>query len=253
MRIGIIGAGTVGLATHNSLPENHSVVYRDPPKGYNNDMNDRDAVFICVPTPTKKGKQEPKILLEVLEYLNFIKFNGLIIIKSTVTPKNIQNIMNCYCHMNIMVSPEFLDQNKPYFKQKKHLMGVKDIHQAKMYRQIFHEDTDFRTTNIKTAMMAKYVHNVYGSVKVGFFNEMFEVCGEENIDYREMIGAMLGMTDHISRCYTRMSVDGERGWGGMCFPKDTTAFNNDYPNRITEGVIKENLKYREKEMDNVLK
>jgi UDP-glucose 6-dehydrogenase len=143
--------------------------------------------------------------------------------------------------LDIMVSPEFLDQNKPYFKQKKHLIGVKDIYQGIKYRKVFHEDEDFRTTNIKAAMMAKYIHNVYGSMKVGFFNE-----------YRETVGAMLGMTDHISRCYTRMSVDGERGWGGACFPKDTVAFDKAFPNRITAALIKENVKFRETEMDNVL-
>lgn len=252
MYIGIIGCGVVGLATHNSLPEDHYVVYRDPDKGYIATMGDMDAVFICVPTPTVKGAQDLSIMLSVLDYLKDISFQGMVIVKSTVTPKNVEVLLKKYPKLDIMVSPEFLDQNKPYFKQKKHLMGVKNIHQALMYRKIFHEDTDFRTTNPKAAMMAKYMHNVYGAIKVGVFNEFNECCKDVGVDYRETVGAMLGMTDHISRCYTRLAVDGELGWGGACFPKDIAAFNHEYPNRITESVIKENEKYRDMEMKLVL-
>jgi len=257
MKVGIIGNGVVGKACHNSLPVHHDVDIYDPPLGYEELPLDTQALFICVPTPTKNGKQDVSILDDTLLLLSEAGYEGLVIIKSTTLPKNLTSLMKKHENLNIMVSPEFLDQNKPYFEEIKHLMGVKDIYQANLYREIFFADKrdDFRTTNPETAMMAKYVHNCYGALKVTFFNEVKDICDSNDIDYREMVGALLSSTDHISRAYTRMAVDGMRGFGGACFGKDIIAFNDKYDCDTTKAAAEKNKYFRPgymESMDNVL-
>lgn len=254
MNIGIIGMGVVGKAIHNSLRHIDIIAVYDPRLGYldKEALFDTEACFICVPTPTKEGEQDISILEETLLFL--YGYTGLIIIKSTTTPNNLEKLVDRFKDLNIMHAPEFLDQNKPYFEQMMHIMGVKDIYQAMLYRKIYETylDNSFRTTNLKTAAMMKYTHNVYGALKVTFFNEIKDACDKIGVDYREMVGGMLQATDHISRCYTRMGVDGQRGFGGACFPKDVVAFVNEFEMHTLEAAIGKNYKYRKKEMGEVL-
>lgn len=255
MKIGIVGYGVVGKAVHNSLPKEHLIDIYDPAlEAYNylEALFDCDAVFICVPTPNKKGKQDMSYIedtFKVFSDYNEIEF----IIKSTILPNNIDALIKKYPELSIVYAPEFLDQNKPYFEQVKHIIGIDNIFQANLYKEIFSNNNvdDFRTTNHKTAAMIKYVHNTYGALKVTFFNEIKDICDKDNVDYREMVGGLLQATEHIGRCYTRMAVDGQRGFGGTCFPKDSAAFVNEYNIETLKAAVNKNFKYREKEMKGV--
>jgi UDP-N-acetylmuramoylalanine-D-glutamate ligase len=58
MKIGIIGCGVTGQATHNML-DKHEVYVYDPYKGYNDfdSVSKTEAVFINVPTKTLRYGQ----------------------------------------------------------------------------------------------------------------------------------------------------------------------------------------------------
>lgn len=259
MKVGIIGCGFVGRAVHNIIVDDNEVFVHDPFKGFygiDEILEETQACFICVPTPTINGKQDLKQLYATLNLLTDEEYKGLIIIKSTVLPSNIKMIIDSYALLNIMVSPEFLNQFEPYYAQQKHLIGVTNIEQAKVYRNIFNVSgyghADVRTTDPVTAMMIKYVHNVYGSLKVTFFNEIYDVCEKEGINYREMLGGLFASTDHISETYTRIGSDGKRGFAGACFPKDSVAFNSDYHLDTVDALINKNIDYRQEEMEEVM-
>jgi UDPglucose 6-dehydrogenase len=244
MKIGIIGYGVVGKAVHNSLPENHEV--------YTYDIGDKlkkcDAYFVCVPTPTRNGDQDLNILHTRLRELYDLGTDALIIVKSTMLPET-----QLPPSLNIMVSPEFLNQFEPYFKADKHIVGVRDITQAKLYREIFKgmPYDEVRTTDINTACMIKYVHNIHGALKVTFFNEIFDVCEKAKVNYREMIGGLLAINDNVGKQYTTIGSDGQRGYGGVCFPKDIVSFNSCYQTETLGAAIKKNRAYRKDEMGEV--
>ncbi len=249
MKLGICAYGTVGMSVHNML-ESHNVVIYDPDKGYKdfNILLDTEALFVCVPTPTRYEEQNDSILKLTMHELKEKDYKGLIIIKSTVLPTS--EIFEY--PLNTMVAPEFLNQYEPFFKQDKHLIGVKDIHQAEIYKDIFqlggYGEDEVRTTDIKTAIMTKYVHNCHGALKVSFFNEMFEVCDGLNINYREMLGGLFQINNNVGEEYTRIGPDGQRGFGGSCFSKDSVAFANRFEIETLKAAIQVNKYYREDEM-----
>jgi UDP-glucose 6-dehydrogenase len=156
-----------------------------------------------------------------------------------------------------MVAPEFLDQHSPYYAHSKHLIGVANIYHAQTYRNIFnlqgYGHADIRTTSIKTAVMSKSVHNCHAAIKVSFFNEVFDVCEKENISYREMMQCIFSMNDNLHPQYTKMSVDGSRGYGGFCIPKDSVAFANEYDILTLKAAVEANCKWRKEDMDKCLK
>ena len=155
-----------------------------------------------------------------------------------------------------MVAPEFLNQFEPYAAFEKHLIGVSNIYQAELYRNIFnikgYGHKDIRTTDIKTAVMAKNVHNCHGAMKVAFFNEIYDVCEDEKISYREMMNCIFSMNNNVHPQYTQIGADGRRGFGGACFPKDAVAMANEYEIETLGAACQINRAWRPEEMKSVL-
>jgi UDPglucose 6-dehydrogenase len=104
------------------------------------------------------------------------------------------------------------------------------------------------------AEMIKYLKNVFLSVKVGFFNELENICTELNIDY-ENVRCIATQDKRIGTGHTKVpGHDGHRGFGGTCFPKDTNALakfadQNMIPTPILDAVIKRNEELDRPEKD----
>jgi UDPglucose 6-dehydrogenase len=251
MKIGILGYGVLGKSIHNMM-DNHEVKIQDPFKNMFADMASTQAVFVCVPTPTIRGKQDISIVEEVIRDLDSIMYIGLIIIKSTVLPTNARMLLEKYTSVDIMFAPEFLNQHEPYFIHPKHLIGITEISHAKFYREIFdlagYGHHEVRTTDPITACLIKYAHNVHGAMKVTFFHELNDICTWLGVNYREMLGGLLTATDHIDANYTKIAADGKLGYGGCCYPKDAVAYANELDSGLIACVCEINRKYRKDEM-----
>ena len=75
----------------------------------------------------------------------------------------------------------------------------------------------------------KYVRNSYLSVKVSFFNEVYQFCKKKEINYDNVLKWVLDDT-RITPSHTKVpGPDGKCGYGGTCLPKDikTFAFENE--------------------------
>jgi len=249
MHIGIIGYGTVGQSIHNML-ESHMVSISDPAKGYYGRPSsyETEACFICVPTPTTNEGQDVRILTAILAEMGASNYTGLVIIKSTITPKNTAEIIKQFPDLDIMHCPEFVSEYAPFVKQEKHILGVQNIGQAHLYRKIFglegYSEHDVRTTDPVTAAIVKYAHNVHGAVKVSLFNDIFDICADEGANYREMLSALLAINNNVGPTYTQIAADGKRGFGGTCFPKDTQALLKDYGCSLFKGCLEDNERHR---------
>jgi UDP-glucose 6-dehydrogenase len=253
MKISIIGNGFVGRGTHNSLKDHNVIIYDPAYPNFNCffDIPHTDACFICVPTPTEEGKQDPTILLDTIQKLFNDDYKGMIIIKSTLLPKYMKDILILYPRMNIIAAPEFLDQATYLNEQEKHIIGVTNMFQVELYKQIF-PNVSIKVTDPITAFTSKYIHNTHGALKVTFFNEAFDVCQNIGVNYREMINTLLWVNDNVGAQYTRISADGYRGYGGACLIKDTVSFNEQYGLTTLNAAIQKNIEYRTKDMEKVL-
>lgn len=73
------------------------------------------------------------------------------------------------------------------------------------------------------AEMVKYAHNVFGALKVTYFNCIYDLCQKRGLDYSKVREGVLGST-YINDVHTQVpGPDGKFGYGGKCFPKDVNA------------------------------
>ena len=71
--------------------------------------------------------------------------------------------------------------------------------------------------------MVKYFTNCFLATKVTFANQMYEICTASNIDYDKVCEYAL-YDNRIGKSHLAVpGPDGDRGFGGHCFPKDLAA------------------------------
>ena len=73
-------------------------------------------------------------------------------------------------------------------------------------------------TGIETAELTKYAANAFLAMKVTFINEMADLCEKVRADVHD-VARGIGLDGRIGRKFLHPGP----GYGGSCFPKDTTA------------------------------
>ena len=236
MKLGIVGHGFVGSAVNQGFTKNVKKYIVDPKYYSANTIESLiqfkpNATFVAVPTPQlETGECNTDILQEVLQKLN--KYKGhLVIIKSTVPAYKLQALQEECVDLKIVYNPEFLTE-------KNHIDDFKNPHM-----QIFGgtlSDTDAveklykehsvckpcptYKTDIVTASMVKYCINSFLATKVTFMNEMYDVLkASRGTDWQTFI-KIIQTDPRIGKSHMKVpGNDGQRGYAGSCFPKDTNA------------------------------
>lgn len=233
MRVGIIGKGTVGSAVYEGLKRlGHDLSFYDP-KVQNSRMSDvlyTDLVYVCVPTDsTPEGHCDTSIVDQVCNDLNFIEYQGLVCIKSTVIPGTTDLMIQKYPNLTVCFVPEFL-------RAATALEDFVNDHDVLVIGAYKHEHFDLikqchghypKTTICVTpaaAEMAKYFHNVHNAMEITFANVINGVCKQMNIDYQQVYAAVTKRSN-INGTYLRAG-DQWGAFGGHCLPKDTLALDN---------------------------
>jgi len=232
MKIGSIGRGMVGEAIYQGLKNiGNEMVYYDPKfkESKLEDILDTDAVFISVPTlPNEKNECDLSILIDVLDKLHELKYNGVICIKSTITPGTTQKMIDKYNNDNICFCPEFLRERCAYedfmFNNKICLVGTNSENAFSVIKDIHEKISDnFKMVSPIEAELTKYMQNVYNTYRVLFANGFYEVCKHNNVEYDSVLNSLLyrnELDDKYMRCNEKM-----RGPSGPCLVKDSLAFN----------------------------
>ena len=225
MKIGIIGCGFIGTALKVWLKENNPNVetfVSDPPKGMNDDISNCDAYFIQIHLPTEDdGTQDLTLMTDII---NKLPTNTPIWIRTTILPgtsKKLSEITGRKVHH----MPEFLTE-RTYIEDFKWqpMVFTDDI---ELLKKIFPGKKHIDMTSAE-AEMVKYAHNVFGALKVTYFNCIYDICKKEGLDYQKVREGVLGST-YINDVHTQVpGPDGKYGYGGKCFPKDVDAFEKLY-------------------------
>ena len=225
MKIGIIGCGFIGTALKVWLKENNPNVetfVSDPPKGMNDDISNCDAYFIQIHLPTEDdGTQDLSLMTQIISKLPEDK---PIWIRTTILPgtsKKLTQLTGRQVHH----MPEFLTE-RTYIEDFKWqpMIFTDDI---EMLKKIFPGKKHIDMTSAE-AEMVKYAHNVFGALKVTYFNCIYDICKKEGLDYQKVREGVLGST-YINDVHTQVpGPDGKYGYGGKCFPKDVDAFEKLY-------------------------
>ena len=105
------------------------------------------------------------------------------------------------------------------------------------------------SATVEELIMTKYVRNCFLATKVAFFNDIHKLCETVNVNYNN-VANLTSMDRRIGSSHMQVpGPDGELGFGGACFPKDTKALvatgkHYDVELEILKDVIKANKKVR---------
>jgi UDPglucose 6-dehydrogenase len=253
MKTGVIGhSGVVGKAVYLAINADYGL---NSTVGSYQEMANADFVFVCVPTPEKEdGSINMDILFKVIEQLseNQIK-EQVIIIKSTVLPGTNKYLSEKYKSFIFMSSPEFVteanaidDFKNPY----RMIVGFnsKDQEKAEQLKTIYQTISTapiYGCTPIE-AELAKYFSNIFLSMKVIFANQAKHISDLCDADY-DKVKVMVGSDPRIT--HSHLNVTEKGGYDGMCFPKDTKAFQKycnsiNYNFTLLDATIQANKKIR---------
>jgi UDPglucose 6-dehydrogenase len=96
-------------------------------------------------------------------------------------------------------------------------------------------------TDPQSAELIKYASNAFLATKVTFINSVARLCDAVGADI-ESVSQALGSDSRIGKKFLAPGP----GWGGSCFPKDTSALlhlsaENGHSFKLLDAVISENL------------
>lgn len=268
-RILVIGKGFVGDAIGFVLSKTHTVFYHDPDKGENYNiqrLDDIDGVVLCLPTPAdKNGFCDDELVTRYYDHVRAIRKDLHIMIKSTTSISTLQKLQS-YEDEYLTYSPEFLIASKA----RESLIGARffvyssfKITGASFWTDIFNPcvkygDESYYCDSLVEAGFVKYGINSFLATKVTFMNQMYDLfksvtLGKGNF---ENVTNLMSMDPRIGDSHMQVpGPDGLFGWGGACFPKDTSEFHKlslfyNKPLTVLGTAINANDQHRKKDVKN---
>lgn len=268
INIGIIGGGFVGGAT-SLLSSNdvNTIIYDlDPnkckPEGTTfEDILQTEGVFICVWTPItttdeEYGKCNTKLVESIIKKLRDNNYNGYIIIRSTVP-------VGFCSSQSVYFMPEFLTEKNwkyDFINCEKWVFGW-NMNATKVEIQSFKDwmtqlinNSSVNYKNIafidsNSAECIKYARNCFLSVKISFFNELYQFTQKCGMDYN-IIKELTTDDKRIGKSHTSVpGHDTYRGYGGHCFPKDCASWEYQLKEKNVRSDIISSANKRNNEVD----
>ncbi|MBN2907691.1 MAG: UDP-glucose/GDP-mannose dehydrogenase family protein [Rhodobacteraceae bacterium] len=227
-----------------------------------------DAVFIAVGTPTRRGDGHADltyVMAAAEEIGRSMTSYTVVVTKSTVpvgTNRQVQKVIsaaNPKAEFDVASNPEFLREGAAiddFMRPDRVVVGVQTERaqevMADIYRPLFLRDFPIVYTDLESAEMIKYAANAFLATKITFINEMAILCEKVGADIKAVSRGM-GLDGRIGNKFLHAGP----GYGGSCFPKDTTALarigqSHAAPCHITETVIKVNEEVKRRMIDKVV-
>jgi UDPglucose 6-dehydrogenase len=190
-------------------------------------------IFLAVGTPPKEdGSADLSHIeaaaLDVARHMNGYK---VIVTKSTVpvgTGERLRRLIREHQQrfdFGIVSNPEFLREGAAiddFMRPNRVVIGSRDeaavAIMRDLYRPLYLIETPVVITSLEAAELTKYAANAFLATKISFINEVANLCDLIGCDVHDVARA-IGMDNRIGRYFLHPGP----GYGGSCFPKDTTA------------------------------
>lgn len=266
--IGIVGQGFVGSAVKAGLEKDFTVLAYDKyveAKSNSTLLNvvDKcDVIFVCVPTPMnmQTGEAHLGIVEEVVKEIDELAISlgkrPTLVVKSTIPPGTTERLNEMVTKAYVTFNPEFLTEANAindFINQDRIIIGSDDVRHGNIVANLFGQsfpNATIEVTTSKTAELVKYTTNCFLATKVSFANEIYNVCKAIDVDYNEMIN-LAKLDKRLGNSHWMVpGPDGDRGYGGHCFPKDMEALkyfaaNHDLQMPVISAAIFTNNTVRE--------
>jgi len=225
-------------------------------------------VFLTVGTPpAADGSVDLRQLMDaVADVAPHLPAQCVVVTKSTVpvgTGARVEQVLSRIAprgtEVHVASNPEFLREGSAvgdFMRPDRVVIGSRHPRAAavlrELYRPLYLIETPIVETTIETAEMIKYASNAFLAVKIGFVNEIANLCDEVDADAHVVAKAM-GLDKRIGAKFLHPGP----GYGGSCFPKDTRALAaignaSGVPQRIVETAIAVNQQQQERLLEKIL-
>ncbi|MDX1764553.1 MAG: UDP-glucose/GDP-mannose dehydrogenase family protein, partial [bacterium] len=191
-------------------------------------------IFIAVGTPRHNDGSANLSYVETVakdigRYMNGYK---VIVDKSTVpvgTGKWVEGIVKEnqaeFHAFDVASNPEFLREGsaiEDFMRPNRVVIGA-ESEQARailqdLYKPLYLIETPILFTSVETAELTKYASNAFLATKISFINEIANLCEAVGADVHDVARGM-GLDKRIGPKFLHAGP----GYGGSCFPKDTSA------------------------------
>jgi UDPglucose 6-dehydrogenase len=216
-----------------------------------------DCILITVGTPDNgNGTVNLSYVYEAVQTLTEnLQKSTFVAIKSTVpvgTCEKIQQKINKslpnQVSVKVVSNPEFLREGSGIydtFHSDRIIIGTDDELTKVFFNKLYQPfNVPIVHTQLKSAEMVKYASNAFLATKISFINEVANLCELSGADIKEVANG-IGLDKRIGNSFLNAGI----GYGGTCFPKDTTAFvqfseDNGYQFEILKATIRVNQKQR---------
>ncbi len=198
-----------------------------------------DLVLVCVGTPSRaNGDIELKYIRRVAEEIGqAIRHHPgapAVVIRSTMLPGTMRKVVipileessgrRAGIEFGVCINPEFLREGTAvhdYFHPPKTVIGELNPASGDLLASLYvHLDAPMIRTDIDTAEMVKYADNAWHALKVGFANEIGNVCKGLDVDGHRVMDIFCQDTKlNLSPYYLKPGF----AFGGSCLPKDLRA------------------------------
>ena len=215
MKITIAGYGFVGKAHEALLKDKHEITIVDPAFNNNTIPQDTDAVIVCVSTPPNAGGGcKMDNVYDVIEASPDVP----ILIKSTISVEGWDMLVDTFPSRMLNFSPEFL--REAHWLEDITSMNLMLIGgtSCSFWSNVF--GVDIEIAEPRELILAKYTRNSFLALKVAFFNQIYDLCDKLDIEY-SAVAHYTTMDPRIGDSHSYITK--QRGFGGHCFPKDTSA------------------------------
>ncbi len=231
-------------------------------------IRDADIVFIAVGTPTRRGDGHADlsyVYAAAEEIAGLIRDYTIIVTKSTVpvgTGDEVEAIIRRTspdADFDVASNPEFLREGAAIgdFKRPDRIVVGAHTERAiaalrELYRPLYLNETPMVVTDRRTAELIKYAANAFLAVKIGFINEISDLCDAVGANVQQVAHG-IGLDKRIGPKFLHAGP----GYGGSCFPKDTlalskTAHQAGSPITIVDTVVEANAKRKEAMVDRIV-
>ncbi len=231
-------------------------------------MDDADAVFIAVGTPSRRGDGHADltyVYAAAEEIARNLDGYTVVVTKSTVpvgTGREVERIIREArpdALFDVCSNPEFLREGsaiEDFMRPDRVVIGTESGRareiMRRLYRPLYLIETPIVMTTLETAELIKYAGNAFLATKITFINEIADLCEKVGADVQD-VAKGIGLDGRIGRKF----LNAGPGYGGSCFPKDTlalvrTAQQVGAPVRLVETVVEVNDRRKKAMADRIV-
>ncbi|MBI3043005.1 MAG: nucleotide sugar dehydrogenase [Betaproteobacteria bacterium] len=198
-----------------------------------------DLCLVCVGTPSRaNGDIELKYVRRVCEQIGAAlrQHHGapVVVVRSTMLPGTMREVViptleassgkRAGAEFGVCINPEFLREGTAvhdYYNPPKTVIGELNRASGDLLANLYGRITaPLIRTDIETAEMVKYADNAWHALKVGFANEIGNLCKGLEVDSHRVMDIFCQDTKlNLSPYYLKPGF----AFGGSCLPKDLRA------------------------------